>query len=767
MLDPYYNPQHGTRGAYGAFLKSAFNKKRNQSVPDTIGGIAIGTQGSTGIYPGYTMLGGNDFLGALDLFTPNNPTGKFGTTGVYSSNSRSKLGALSQQMDTDPFYTGAQDSNQGVPIVTDTMVQSNSIITLKSRIATAPELPFLNGRVLVSSMIHTGAYLTCTAPCILEAYIRLDPAAASQPGGTHITFWTINAFPLDSYDAAPSPGGLEFDFPENQGANFNAHGTTIGPASSTFTITQTIFGNGWHLFSMVLNGTNAKYYLDGVLVRTVVQDCTNTNRPYYILVTNHITSPNLSQWTALGSSGSTVQVDYIRMWMANSTPPIVISPISALPTQQYASGASISYVFPSTVTLFGSTAGITDYCQSIRLENMEPGANTETEAAYLQFPSPLSWNGGTRTLTGIPDNPGRLNMLCTPMLAGGNIGVPVRGYVDIGPKITTTTLNIIINVAMSYNLYPDCNCGTLWKNKAITVTGLPTGLSFDPATFLITGTPTSAGTTSITIGVTNFNGQTASKNVNIIVYANAAIGTITGSAVISALSGSSFAVTGPATVSALSAIPGLTIDGTISTSAPVGSTIAATLSTTLVNDIIVVVFEETAGHTITVSSVADTAGLTWTRRVAKAGPSQLNCEIWWAYSAGILTSDVVTVTGSATLSGARLTVFGVNGVSSGNYANPWDVNVSLPASISNANSVTESRVISTTATNTMLISVLRSANALGTLTRPSGFASIVSTGANQDCAYNVVSSAQSSVTETFSWTGTSGENILVIDAIQQ
>src|ERR1700761_1490356 len=90
---------------------------RRLSVGTTsIGGIPIGTQGTTGIYPGYTMAGGDDFNEPLNVVHTSAPLSKYFTTHVYGNGARSVSGLLARSYDIDPYHTGSQDSNRGSPV---------------------------------------------------------------------------------------------------------------------------------------------------------------------------------------------------------------------------------------------------------------------------------------------------------------------------------------------------------------------------------------------------------------------------------------------------------------------------------------------------------------------------------------------------------------------------------------------------------------------------------------------------------------------------
>lgn len=100
---------------------------------------------------------------------------------------------------------------------------------------------------------------------------------------------------------------------------------------------------------------------------------------------------------------------------------------------------------------------------------------------------------------------------------------------------------------------------------------------------------------------------------------------------------------GPGTAHSTGGGGGLSIDGTANGNTGSGLTTTATLTTTQTNDRIVVMVE--TNDNPGVSSVADTAGLTWTLRATNlGGPSGQDFEEWSAVSSGVLTADVITVT---------------------------------------------------------------------------------------------------------------------------
>lgn len=144
---------------------------------------------------------------------------------------------------------------------------------------------------------------------------------------------------------------------------------------------------------------------------------------------------------------------------------------------------------------------------------------------------------------------------------------------------------------------------------------------------------------------------------------------------------------------------GITVDGT-ATSYNNSTTPTVALTTADSNDIIVVVIQAVSfAGAPAVSGVADTAGLSWTKRKQfQFTPSfpgtngYSDTEIWWAKAASPLSGDTITVTLNETCN-ACLTVIGFHGAAS--LTAPWDTNAALPATADNQSNTSPSVTVST------------------------------------------------------------------------
>jgi hypothetical protein len=216
-----------------------------------------------------------------------------------------------------------------------------------------------------------------------------------------------------------------------------------------------------------------------------------------------------------------------------------------------------------------------------------------------------------------------------------------------------------------------------------------------------------------------------------------------------------------------------------------------TLTTTDANDVVVFeIFNENDGSNIptTVSSVSDSAGLTWHLRTATTSPAMqqyadegvnaTDMEIWWAHAPAQLSSDTIVPTLSGTTDCISYVAFGVNGA---NTATPWDTNGSLPTIASSASGVSTPSVsgISTAEANTMILGFMGtgsygSDDDAAPFVDGSGYTSIDSSlfgacafAASTFAEYELVSSAQSNIPAELGAPLTSGDGWFMIgDAIQ-
>jgi titin len=135
------------------------------------------------------------------------------------------------------------------------------------------------------------------------------------------------------------------------------------------------------------------------------------------------------------------------------------------------------------------------------------------------LPTGLSFNPGTGEITGTPSNTGTANFTLQIVDAdGGTVTQPLSIAVTVPPSITSPTLGDG-EVGVAYQGLPSVNGGDGADTWSIPTGTLPGGLSIDPTTGAITGTPTTSGTVNFTVEITDGTGGTATQNESIAIDA--------------------------------------------------------------------------------------------------------------------------------------------------------------------------------------------------------------------------------------------------------
>jgi hypothetical protein len=495
----------------------------------SIGGYLVGQEGEVGsIYEGYKLSWGDDF-NSLDILGPAAPRGKWLTTRTYLPGARGSDTLLGTMYDTDPKFTGHNDSNRGAAVGYSNMSAASSAIALQARKATAGEIAHFqgSGRLNVAAMLSgigaIAAYPSTanTGDVIFEWRAKWS-AKAGNPAGWHPTLWTLSATPSTSIDSD------EVDFEGNsQGGYLHRSVWTGGtPSASSAAGAVDIYDGGYHTITLILNTTNARLYIDGVLTKTGAWNTNTKGKPAYPLMTSHIydgsfegESNSPAAWAA-DADGATMTVDWCRVWRRSAKSHF--RPLVTLNDVNVAYGASTVITLPSVATIWGDGT-VTEYLQSVMTEENEPGASHST--AYDQFPTGVSYNAGTRELTvNIASGmTGRLNFVLHGYKADGSTCEPARFAVNVGPRLSASEL--LLAGTGTADLYAICECGVLTSDasgaraKTISVSGLPANVSYSDATGLLTSTGASNGTTAISVTITNSLGQSVTSSLDLTINA--------------------------------------------------------------------------------------------------------------------------------------------------------------------------------------------------------------------------------------------------------
>jgi hypothetical protein len=213
----------------------------------------------------------------------------------------------------------------------------------------------------------------------------------------------------------------------------------------------------------------------------------------------------------------------------------------------------------------------------------------------------------------------------------------------------------------------------------------------------------------------------------------------------------------------------LAIDGAGATNTATNTTtVAAAITTSLANDIILCFLHEERGGAATTFTGVSGAGLTWTRRFQYqyTGASYNTVELWWALAPSVLSAVTITATMGATIDGSSIQLIAVNGA---NTSAPFDVNASFPARAATYSASTWSAAVSTAAANTMLFGFGASGNG-PTFTVGTGFTHLYHTYdpssglySITDTEYQLFTSAQTSYSATYGVT--MADSIVAFDAL--
>jgi hypothetical protein len=145
------------------------------------------------------------------------------------------------------------------------------------------------------------------------------------------------------------------------------------------------------------------------------------------------------------------------------------------------------------------------YTYTLAASNNPTGFNADI------LPPGLSFSNGV--ISGIPSIVGSYNIQLSATNANGAGYGNLALTVELPLPVMTSPLNAdgLVNKAFNYTIL-SANVATIFG-----ATGLPGGLTLNPATGAITGTPTNAGVYSVAITAANTTGQTT-NNLNVVIY---------------------------------------------------------------------------------------------------------------------------------------------------------------------------------------------------------------------------------------------------------
>jgi uncharacterized repeat protein (TIGR01451 family) len=133
------------------------------------------------------------------------------------------------------------------------------------------------------------------------------------------------------------------------------------------------------------------------------------------------------------------------------------------------------------------------------------------------LPSGVSINASTGLISGTPTASGSFSVTITATDSFGQTSNKTTTLVIAAQPAFTTTPPPAGRVGAAYTTTFDVTGGVAPFTWAISAGSTPAGLSFNTGTGVLSGTPTTTGSTSFTVRVTDANGQTATKAVTLVI----------------------------------------------------------------------------------------------------------------------------------------------------------------------------------------------------------------------------------------------------------
>lgn len=206
--------------------------------------------------------------------------------------------------------------------------------------------------------------------------------------------------------------------------------------------------------------------------------------------------------TAAGTSSFTAKVVGAGGASATKALSIVIS-------------ASTGTVAISTTSLPAGTIGST-YAATLTATGTGPFT---WSLASGTLPAGLILDAATGAITGTPTAAGTSSFTAKVVGAGGSSATKALSIVVTAPALTITTSSLPDGTVGSAYAATLAASGTGPFTWSVTTGTLPAGLTLNPSTGAITGTPTAAGTSNFTVQVAGSGGSTATKALTIVIAA--------------------------------------------------------------------------------------------------------------------------------------------------------------------------------------------------------------------------------------------------------
>ena len=535
----------GNNSKAGAYTALDHQYRFNWNVAPTIGNITGNTGSTTGItYAIPTSTGGYTLEAAIPWTTIGGAAPYNGEPIGFDVDLNDQQDGTGAREATAGWYLTNNDDYQNTagfgtvnltvcaataPVISSANTASGTVGTAFTYTITATNTPTsyaVGGTLPAGVTINTTTGVISGTPTGIGTFIDTVKAINAGGTGTQIVTITINpAKPVITSNTATGTVGTAFSYtitatnsptsytasPLPAGLSFN---TTTGVLSGTPTTVATTTVN--------ISATNAGGTGNGTVVVTInpakpvitsntATGTVGTAFSYTITATNSPTSYTASPLPAGLSFNTTTGV-------LSGTPTTVATTtvsISATNAGGTGNGIVVVTINPAKPVITSNTAtGTVGTAFSYTIT----ATNNPTSYTASPIPAGLSFNTTTGVLSGTPSTAATTTISISATNAGGTgngtVVVTINAAIPGAPVVTSNTAAGTVGTAFSYTITAT-NTPTSY-----TASPIPAGLSFNTTTGVLSGTPTTAATTTISISATNVGGT---GNGTVVVTINPAV----------------------------------------------------------------------------------------------------------------------------------------------------------------------------------------------------------------------------------------------------
>jgi hypothetical protein len=328
----------------------------------------------------------------------------------------------------------------------------------------------------------TGGFTYAVTSGALPAGLALNPSTGALTGTP--TSATSATFTVTATDSSSATGSRSYTLTVNPAITVNPASLPAGTVGTAYSqAVSATGGTGSYTFSVSAGSLPA-----GLTLNAGTGAITGTP-----------SASGTSNFTITATDGNSATGS--RAYIVTINPAITVNPVS-LPA------GTAGTPYSQTITATGGTGAYT-YAVTV-------GA----------LPAGLSLNGSSGAITGTPSASG--TSIFTITATDGNSATGSRAYtVTINPGITVNPASLANGtVGVAYSATVTATGGTGSYTFSVTSGALPAGLTLNPATGVLSGTPTTAATSSFTVTATDGASATGSRAYSVTIGAAVAISTV-------------------------------------------------------------------------------------------------------------------------------------------------------------------------------------------------------------------------------------------------